>query len=270
MELRTVLLPGHFLLAQLEELLNKGDNYWPWDCKLLGQITIQDPDNNLNIHIYLSLPTGRDPVLNSSLTSIYHLTFHLWKSRNFAKMSKTALMVMDVQLGFATRMPLPPNYLSSLAKTIKEARPFVKVIYCTVAFRPGHPEIVLSNLAFATAAQTNKFVTGSQETTIHPAVTPEEGDILVEKKRVSAFTGSGLDVILRGLGVEKLVLTGMSTSGVVLSTLCDAADRDFGIVVLNDLCVDPDEALHDVLIEKVFKKRGNVLESEKWLETLKA
>lgn len=185
-------------------------------------------------------------------------------------MSKTALLVMDVQLGFAGRIPLPPNYLSSLAKTIKEARPFAKIIYCTVAFRPGHPEVVLSNLAFAAAAKTNKFVSGSPETNIHPAVAPEDGDILVEKKRVSAFTGSGLDVILRGLGVEKLVFTGMSTSGVVLSTLCEAADGDFGIVVLKDLCVDPDETVHEVLMEKVFKKRGEVLESEKWLESLKA
>ena len=49
--------------------------------------------------------------------------------------------------------------------------------------------------------------------------------MVVEKKRVSAFTGSGLDVVLRGLGVEKLVLCGLSTSGVVLSTVCEASDR---------------------------------------------
>jgi len=86
---------------------------------------------------------------------------------------------------------------------------------------------------------------------------------------VCAFTGSGLDVVLRGLGVETLVLAGISTGGVVLSTVCEAADRDFGIVVLKDLCLDADEALHNTLMEKIFTKRGEVLDAEKWLEKLK-
>ncbi len=86
---------------------------------------------------------------------------------------------------------------------------------------------------------------------------------------MSAFSGSGLDVVLRGLGVETLVLAGVSTGGVVLSTVCEAADRDFGIIVLRDGCLDGSVALHDMLMDGVFGKRGEVVSAEQWLGRLK-
>lgn len=183
-------------------------------------------------------------------------------------MTKTALLVMDYQAGIIGRMPLPPDHLERLAKTIDTARPHVKIIYVTVAFRPGHPEVAPSHPTFAAVSKTNSFVAGSPETQIDPAIAPKEGDILVEKKRISAFTGSGLDLILRSLGVETLVLAGISTGGVVLSTLCEASDKDFSIVVLKDLCSDGDSDLHETLMTKIFSKRGEVLGAEEWLKKL--
>jgi nicotinamidase-related amidase len=185
-------------------------------------------------------------------------------------MSTTALLVMDIQMGMLAMATIPPTYLPLLQKTISTARPHMKIIYVTVSFRPGHPEIVFSNPTFGPPAKAGRFVAGSPDTTIEPSIAPIEGDIVIEKKRVSAFTGSGLDVILSGLGVTTLVLLGLSTGGVVLSTVCEAADRDFGIVVLKDLCFDPDEKVHEMLVEKIFKKRGEVLGAEEWLERLGA
>nr|QTE76004.1 ScyR4 [Scytalidium album] len=185
-------------------------------------------------------------------------------------MDKTALLVMDVQGGMVSRLPTAQTFIPLLSKTVAAARPFVKIIYATVSFRPGHPEIAPSNVIFSAALKSGAFVAGSPETVIDPSIAPQEGDILVEKKRVSAFAGSGLDVILRGLGIETLVLTGISTGGVVLSTVCEAADKDFKLVILKDLCADPDQAVHNVLMENVFTKRGEVLGAEEWLEKLKA
>ncbi|KAH8799351.1 isochorismatase family protein [Xylogone sp. PMI_703] len=186
-------------------------------------------------------------------------------------MDKTALLVMDVQAGVTGRMALPPTYLPLLSKTINAARSSsVKVIYATISFRLGHPEIAASNPTFYAGKKAGAFVAKSPETRIDPATAPQEGDILVEKKRVSAFAGSGLDMILRSLGIGNLVLTGISTGGVVLSTVCEAADKDFGLVILRDLCLDTDEALHNTLMDNIFKKRGNVLPADTWLESLKA
>nr|QTE75990.1 ZopL2 [Diffractella curvata]BBU42024.1 putative isochorismatase-family protein [Diffractella curvata] len=186
-------------------------------------------------------------------------------------MAKTALLVMDVQGAFVPRLAQSSDYLPRLAKTIAAARPsVVKVIYTRVAFRPGHPEISPSNPTFSAAVKSKSFVEGSPETLIDPSIAPQEGDVLVDKKRVSAFSGSGLDIILSSLGIETVVLAGMSTGGVVLSTVLEASDKDFGVVVLKDLCVDADETLHNTLMDKIFTKRGQVVEAEKWLETLKA
>jgi len=185
-------------------------------------------------------------------------------------MEKTALLILDVQAGNLAQIESPSDYLALLAKTITEARQYVKIIYVKIGFRPGHPEIAASNTLFSAAAKANKFLSGSPEAAIDPSIAPLEGDIVVEKKRVSAFTGSGLDVILRSLGTENLVLLGISTSGIVLSTVCDAFDRDFRITVLEDLCKDRDAAVHELLVENIFKKRGQVLSAEAWVETLKS
>jgi nicotinamidase-related amidase len=61
---------------------------------------------------------------------------------------------------------------------------------------------------------------------VHAALGPAPGEPVVVKKRVSAFCGSDLEVLLRSLGITDLVVTGIATSGVVLSTVREAADRD--------------------------------------------
>jgi nicotinamidase-related amidase len=185
-------------------------------------------------------------------------------------MSNTALLIMDVQAGNVPRVPIPSTYLPLMASTIAAARASsIKVIYITLSFRPSHPEISPSNPIFAAAAKANAFLVGSPDVEVHPAIKPVEGDIVVVKKRVSAFAGSDLEILVRSLGVGTLVLAGMSTSGVVLSTLCEAVDKDFGLVVLRDLCVDRDEEVHKVLMDSVFSKRGKVVGAEEWVESLK-
>jgi nicotinamidase-related amidase len=187
-------------------------------------------------------------------------------------MPGTALLVMDLQAGIISRMPSLGDYISRVAKTIAEARavePKISIIYVGLSFQPGHPEVSPSNPTFYAAAQQKMFLAGSPGTAFHPDIAPAEGDVVVFKKRISAFTGSGLDLILSSLGVKNLVLCGLSTGGVVLSTLVEAVDKDFGITVLEDLCMDPDEEVHRVLTEKTFKKRGAVVKAKEWINGLK-
>ena len=87
---------------------------------------------------------------------------------------------------------------------------------------------------------------------------------MVTKRRVSAFAGSDLDVLLRGLGAGTLVLSGIATSGVVLSTLRQAADLDYRLVVLADACLDADPEVHRVLTGKVFPRHADVLTVAEW------
>jgi len=64
------------------------------------------------------------------------------------------------------------------------------------------------------------------------------------------------------------VLTGLSTSGVVLSTVREAADKDFRLTVLSDGCGDMDNEVHTVLLTKVFPRQAEVLTTAEWIAVL--
>lgn len=91
---------------------------------------------------------------------------------------------------------------------------------------------------------------------------------MVTKRRASAFTGSDLELVLRSGGITHLVLTGIATSGVVLSTLRQAADLDYRLTVLADGCYDPDPDTHRLLTEKVFPTQAEVITVGQWTTTV--
>ncbi|MFJ3894160.1 MULTISPECIES: cysteine hydrolase family protein [unclassified Streptomyces] len=177
-------------------------------------------------------------------------------------MSQQALLVMDVQQMIVDRYP-DPAYLPRLREAIGAARANgVPVIHVTVGFRPGAPEISPRNKMFGRLAGAPA---SAQANEIHPDVAPGPDDIVVTKRRVSAFAGSDLDMVLRAKGIDHLVLTGIATSGVVLSTLRQAADLDFTLTVLSDGCLDNDPEVHRVLTEKVFPRQAEVTTVAEWV-----
>lgn len=180
-------------------------------------------------------------------------------------MAGSALLVMDVQVDIVQRHGDAEGYLTRLAAAIDAARAArLPVIYVTVEFRDGHPEISPRNAMFSGIASAGGFTEGSPGVAVHPHVAPAAGDVTVAKRRVSAFTGSDLEVVLRSMGVDSLVLTGIATSGVVLSTLRQAADLDYGLTVLSDGCADGDDEVHRVLTEKVFPRQAEVSTVAEW------
>jgi nicotinamidase-related amidase len=185
---------------------------------------------------------------------------------NVTTTPRDALLIMDVQQAIVQRFGDDQVLLGHLAAAIAAARTAsIPVIYIVVQFRKGYPEVSARNRAFA--AIRNAGVTmeeASPATAIHPAVAPQDGDIVVTKRRVGAFSGSDLDVVLRALQVDGLVLAGIATSGVVLSTLRAAADMDFRCTVLADCCADSDEEVHRVLTTKVFPRQAAVLTVDEW------
>jgi nicotinamidase-related amidase len=180
--------------------------------------------------------------------------------------ARQALLVMDVQRVIVDRYP-DPAYLPRLREAIGAARAGgVPVIYVVVGFRPGYPEVSARNKMFgAVVGRGAGAADGDQASQVHPDVAPEPGDVVVTKRRVSAFAGSDLDVVLRAGDIDHLVLTGIATSGVVLSTLRQASDLDFGLTVLADGCLDADPEVHRVLTEKVFPRQADVTTVAEWV-----
>ena len=104
--------------------------------------------------------------------------------------------------------------------------------------------------------------------TLLARVAPLPGEVVVMKRRTSAFAGSDLAEVLRGGRIDTLVLTGIATSGVVLSTLRQAADLDYRLTVLADACADRDEEVHRVLTEKIFPRQARVTTVDEWIASL--
>jgi hypothetical protein len=108
-------------------------------------------------------------------------------------------------------------------------------MFVRVAFRPGFPEVSTSNRIFGGISKGGDAMhQDNPSTQVFAALNPLDSEPIVLKRRVSAFSGSDLDVLLRAAKAENLVLAGIATSGVVLSTLRQAADLDFGLTVLED------------------------------------
>jgi nicotinamidase-related amidase len=150
----------------------------------------------------------------------------------------TALLVMDVHGGVAERYP--GDVVQRMAAAVDAAR------------RAGMPVI---------------FVRGTpreDDIGIHPVLSPIPGEPVVTRRRVNAFAGSHLDVVLRARGIRSLVLCGATTSGVVLSTLRAAVDLDFELTVLRDACADADAEIHRMLLDRVFPRRADVIDVATW------
>jgi nicotinamidase-related amidase len=185
-------------------------------------------------------------------------------------MTSTALLIMDVQQGIVDRFAGDDGYLDRLATAIAAARAAdVMVGYVTVAFRPGYPEVSDRNKSFAAIAGSGRFTGPDPGIHIPAAVAPAPGEAVVTKRRVSAFTGSDLEVLLRARRTEHLVLAGIATSGVVLSTLRQAADLDYRLTVLADGCLDADPEVHRVLLHKVFPRQAEVTSVAEWSASLR-
>lgn len=168
---------------------------------------------------------------------------------------------MDMQAG---NNPLAAALASTAAQAVAAARTKgCLIIYVVIGFRPGAPEAGAHNKIFGHQERFARL-NMADFMQLSPGLTPQPDELIVTKRRVSAFTGSDLEVVLRASGIQHLVLAGIATSGVVLSTLREAADKDYGLTVLADACGDADEEVHRVLTTKVFPRQAEVVTVAEW------
>ena len=186
--------------------------------------------------------------------------------------SRTAVLVMDFQAEIVSMLgDKAAAVLERAAAVVAAARKAkLPILHVVVGFRPGYPEVSPRNASFAGLSKSGRFVTTTPGSDIVAAVKPEEGDVVILKHRVGAFSGTDLDMVLRAKGVERLILFGLSTSGVTLSTVRYGADADYQLVVVKDCCADGDDEVHRVLTEKVFVRQATVVTAGEVIAALEA
>jgi nicotinamidase-related amidase len=185
----------------------------------------------------------------------------------------TAVLSMDCQAGIVSIYTREGKdaFLKRVASVLNHARAIgMTVIHIQVGFRPGLPEISSRNALFGAIKSSEQHQQLFREplAAIPDTIAPQDNDIVITKHRVSAFAGTDLAMILRANDIDTLVLCGIATSGVVLSTLVEAADEDYRLAVIGDCCADLDSALHECLIQRFFPTRGAVFSSEGFIGAL--
>ena len=93
---------------------------------------------------------------------------------------------------------------------------------------------------FATEDEADSFVEGSEEVEFEPSLHYAEGDLVVTKRRYSAFAGTELEAVLRTAGVRSIVVTGLMTSFCCETTARDGHGRDYEVVFVADANEGPD------------------------------
>jgi nicotinamidase-related amidase len=185
-----------------------------------------------------------------------------------ASWATTALVLMDLQRPIVEMID-GGVVVGRLARVLAAAREAgVHVIHVKLGFAPGYRDLDPANRIFEAIRSSARFVGDADEDGVVPELAPLPDEVVVTKKRVSAFVASPLEATLRSSRISHVVLAGLSTSGVVLSTLRHAADLDFAISVLSDGCADRDAEVHRVLVEKVFPRQADVLTCEEWITSL--
>lgn len=187
--------------------------------------------------------------------------------------ARTAVLIMDYQNDIVGMLPEKEQapLLERAGTVLKEARRAgLPVIYVVVRFRDGYPEVNPRNKLFSGLKESGRLREGTPGAEVHAKVAPLPGDVVVVKRRVGAFSTTDLQTILHAKQIDTLVLFGISTSGVVLSTVRWAADLDYRMVVVSDACADRVEEVHRVLTEKVFPWQASVVTAGELVKELGA
>jgi nicotinamidase-related amidase len=182
--------------------------------------------------------------------------------------ARTVLFLLDLQVMYAQRDPSLDAVMKHTATIVKAARTKgITVAHCRVAFTEAeidtvpdtHP--VFSQVKHEPAR--SAFNVDSPAAAFHPAVAPEEGDIVVRKHRVGPFINAPQDVhaIFKERGIDTLLIGGVSTAGAVAATVVQASDLDYRLFIVEDSCMDQSKDTHDFFID-FFKKRGTVIKGE--------
>ncbi|MFJ1761365.1 cysteine hydrolase family protein [Amycolatopsis sp. NPDC088138] len=160
--------------------------------------------------------------------------------------ARTAVLVIDMQNDFVEEgapleFPEGRRVIPAIQRVLDAARRRdMPVIHAAHVHRPGGADMGVHRELYPPVAAGEALVDGERGAEIHPGLAPLPGEPVVKKHRYNAFYATDLEIILRGLGVETVVLTGMTTECCVLGTARGALERGFRSVVLSDACASCD------------------------------
>jgi ureidoacrylate peracid hydrolase len=183
--------------------------------------------------------------------------------------SKTALIVVDMQNGFIyddtflVKIGLDNTHLKPtvgpVAKLVEACHDEgVPVIFTRYILRPDYKDAGCFADLFPAARDAGALASGTWDVELVEALGARPDDFIVDKTRYSAFYNTNLEVVLRGLGVDTVVVCGVTTEICVESTIRDAFFRDYRIVVPSDAVAAIDPVRHEGTLRTISYGFGTV------------
>ena len=154
--------------------------------------------------------------------------------------ARTVLIIVDmendfVKPGASFEVQAGREMLPKLKELIGFCRDTgISVIYTTHAHRPDGSDAGRFADIYPAIAEGKGLVDGSDGIEIYDEIAPEPGEVIIKKHRYSAFFGTDLDIILRGLGTDTVIVTGVTTENCCHATARDAMFRDYRVAFISD------------------------------------
>ena len=184
--------------------------------------------------------------------------------------ARPALVIIDFALAYLEEgSPLyagVEDTLASCERVLEASRAAgIPVVITRVEFHPGGVD---GGVFYRKVAALSCFDRGNPLAELAPSLKPEPGDIVVTKQYPSAFFGTSLASTLTALGVDTVIVTGVSTSGCVRATALDACQYGFIPIVVRQAVGDRSEAVHEANLFDLDAKYADVVDESEVLEHL--
>lgn len=150
----------------------------------------------------------------------------------------------------ASRKILPR--IATLADAFRRAR--LPVVHLTVAHRPDFADVKPNSLLAAMARKNRMAVAGTAQADIVAELTPKPGDIICTRSSgLIGFVGTSLDAMLRRMGVETVVMAGVSTNVAITGCSIVAADLGYHVLLAEDCIAASDPHVHALIVREQLR-----------------
>ena len=184
--------------------------------------------------------------------------------------SRPALVVVDFCRAYLDEQsPLYAGVEEARASCVRvltaARRAQIPVLHTRVEFQPGGAD---GGIFFRKVGALECFVRGNPLGDYGEGLEPAEGETVVVKQYASGFFGTSLASTLTSLGIDTLIITGVSTSGCVRATALDACQHGFVPIVVRDACGDRDQQVHEANLFDLDAKYADVVSEQEVLDEL--
>lgn len=185
---------------------------------------------------------------------------------------RPALLIIDVVMAYLDKdSPLYAGVEDALAsneRLLAAARDAgMPIIFTNVEYSPGGRD---GGVFYRKVPALKLFDRGSALGAFPPSLTPREGELVVTKQYASGFFGTHLASTLTAMGIDSLLITGLSTSGCVRATTLDACQHGFVPFVIRDACGDRHAVPHEANLFDLQAKYAEVIGETEALSLIKS